>query len=222
MLPAVPERARRPRRLAGQPTCPTAPPPAPPQYILKPPGSALSAFAWHRDSDWLSTADVAERHPYLSGTRCARAWGRAAGLRAGAWPVGPPSRCVLTEHPSPAASLSHAVWCALDDMTHANGCFVVRPGSHLAAPGGSPPAAAAAEAAGGEAATQQPQALALEVPAGSAVLTSDTLLHCSGPNRSAHMRRAWMPQFSAAPLVRSSDGQPVSLALPLRLPALLM
>lgn len=105
-------------------------------------------------------------------------------------------------------------------MALANGCLLVRPGSHLAAADDSTPPLRAAAAAGGGAAGRQPQELVLEVPAGTAILTSDTLLHCSGPNCSAHMRRAWMPQFAAAPLVRRSDGQPVSLALALQPPAL--
>ncbi len=35
------------------------------QYIVKPPRSPLSAFKWHRDSDWMVDADVAW-HPYIS------------------------------------------------------------------------------------------------------------------------------------------------------------
>lgn len=109
-------------------------------------------------------------------------------------------------------------------MTRSNGCFVVCPGSHLAAPdSSSPPPAAAGTGAGASAAQQQQQqqeeALALEVPAGTAILTCDSLLHCSGPNRSAHTRRAWMPQFSAAPLARA-DGRPASLAIPLQPPGM--
>ena len=56
--------------------------------------------------------------------------------------------------------------------------------------------------------------LPLEVPAGTAIVTSDTVLHCSGPNRSRHMRRAWMPQFSSGPICWSGGGC-VSLAVPL-------
>lgn len=41
---------------------------AAPQYIVKPPGAPLSAFPWHRDSDWVADADI-ERHPYIS-VRC--------------------------------------------------------------------------------------------------------------------------------------------------------
>lgn len=95
-------------------------------------------------------------------------------------------------------------------MTSGNGCFVVQPGSHLTA-------AADADAD----ADEQPQAnaaVSLEVPAGTAILTSDTVLHCSGPNRSRHMRRAWMPQFAAGPITWRDGGGCVALAVPLRPP----
>lgn len=41
------------------------------QYILKPPEAPLSAFRWHRDSDWCRSGDVAYQ-PYISGgySRC--------------------------------------------------------------------------------------------------------------------------------------------------------
>ena len=108
-------------------------------------------------------------------------------------------------------------------MCAANGCFTVWPGSH------QQPAEAGVTAGQGQPLPQQQQqqharqgqeghqgGLLLEVPAGTAVITSDTLLHGSGPNRSRHMRRAWMPQFSAAPLTWRGDGSCVSLAIPLQ------
>lgn len=47
------------------------------------------------------------------------------------------------------------------------------------------------------------------------VIMTDGLWHCSRPNLSAHTRLAWMPQFSAQPILYRSTGQPVSLAVPL-------
>jgi hypothetical protein len=47
------------------------------------------------------------------------------------------------------------------------------------------------------------------------VLMDSKLLHCSLPNKSGFLRRAWMPQFSAAPITYRANGQPVSLAVPL-------
>ncbi|KAL4457700.1 hypothetical protein ABPG75_012565 [Micractinium tetrahymenae] len=184
------------------------------QYILKPPAGAggsasASSFAWHHDSDWCRGTDVAYQ-PYLS------------------------------------------VWCALDDTTTANGCLVVRPGSHrLAAacsPEGqqdtaqqgvlqrqgwqSPPVQSTQQQQQQQRQQQQQQqqqlccseeeqesgapALALEVPAGTAIITSDRLLHASGANCTQHFRRAWMPQFSAGALSWRGTGLPVSLAIPLR------
>ena len=147
-------------------------------------------------------------------------------------------------------------------MTLDNGCFVVRPGSHLRGPstgtasgGGCVPPSqcqhrqGAAELGGSgkchllqqgqleqeqqeqrqavqqQQATQQqeqdaqwpPDALPLVTPAGTAVITSDTVQHCSGPNLSQHIRRAWMPQFSSGPLLWTSGGC-VSIAVPLAPP----
>jgi ectoine hydroxylase-related dioxygenase (phytanoyl-CoA dioxygenase family) len=50
----------------------------------------------------------------------------------------------------------------------------------------------------------------LTVRAGSVVFFSDAVLHCSGPNISETIRRAWMPQFSSGPIVRE-DGRAVGL-----------
>ena len=209
------------------------------QYILKPPGAACSAFQWHRDSDWCRSGE-AHYHPYISGKRAAAVsrrlvkqlvqqelCGRQASSRA---EPGVPSRhslvcaglhLIATPHVhAPTA----AVWVALDDMSAGNGCLTLKPGSHLqAANCRRETAPAAGGAAGaqeeGQQQQQQHQELALEVAAGTAIITSDTVLHCSGPNRSAHMRRAWMPQFSAAPLRWRAGGNCVSLAIPLQQPA---
>ncbi|KAI3436654.1 hypothetical protein D9Q98_006070 [Chlorella vulgaris] len=88
-----------------------------------------------------------------------------------------------------------SVWCALDDTTVANGCLVVQPFALQK--------------------EQSQDVVALEVAAGTAVIMSDTVLHRSGPNRSRHMRRAWMPQFAARKLSWHADGTCVSLAIPL-------
>jgi ectoine hydroxylase-related dioxygenase (phytanoyl-CoA dioxygenase family) len=48
--------------------------------------------------------------------------------------------------------------------------------------------------------------VALRLRAGSAVVMSPRLLHRSGPNSSEHPRRAYMPQYSLAPVVRSAAG----------------
>lgn len=109
-------------------------------------------------------------------------------------------------------------------MSASNGGLVVQPGSHLAAapgPQGATDSMAAAAAAvaeeqqAGRQEQRQQRGVPLEVAAGTAVVMSDVVLHCSGPNRSRHMRRAWMPQFAAGPLTWHADGSCVSLAIPL-------
>ena len=52
------------------------------------------------------------------------------------------------------------------------------------------------------------------VPAAQVIMSS-TLWHCSLPNNSSRMRRAWMPQFSAEPVRSRSSGTPLALAVPL-------
>ena len=47
--------------------------------------------------------------------------------------------------------------------------------------------------------------------AGDVLFMSDRVLHCSGPNASDKVRRAWMPQFSSGPVLDAS-GAPVAVA----------
>ena len=136
----------------------------------------------------------------------------------------PADRCSACTHPpSPLLPTPRlcVVWCALEDMTLENGCLCVLPGSHLGwteVAAGQPPALQPLPGAPLEAGGHQSggsAAVPLEVPARTAIVTTDTLLHCSRSNGSRHVRRSWMPQFSAAPLVSRSSGAPVALALPL-------
>ena len=100
-----------------------------------------------------------------------------------------------------------SVWVAIDDMTSDNGCLVVRCKDAL-----------------GDSADGSVQDIPLEVAAGTAVVMSSMLEHCSGPNVTRFSRRAWMPQFSARPITwrREEGGEgeergeidvPVSLCL---------
>jgi ectoine hydroxylase-related dioxygenase (phytanoyl-CoA dioxygenase family) len=93
-----------------------------------------------------------------------------------------------------------SIWVALDDVDETNGCLVVRPGSH----------AADIESAG----TTGGEQLSLPLAAGSAVVMLNTLQHASGVNMSRFSRRAWMAQYSAAPVIDSSSN-PIALAIPL-------
>ena len=103
--------------------------------------------------------------------------------------------------PSPYVS----VWVALDDMCLSNGCFMVKPYSHIHTTNTG--LQTETEAKGGE--------IAVEIGAGSAIITTDQTEHGSGPNTTNFARRAWMPQFSSHPIVSKQTGQPVSLAIPL-------
>ena len=51
------------------------------------------------------------------------------------------------------------------------------------------------------------------VPAGSIVAFDSYVFHRSGPNQTEHMRRIYLPQYSAAPILRP-DGKPWALATP--------
>jgi len=53
------------------------------------------------------------------------------------------------------------------------------------------------------------------VPAGSVVCFSSTLLHRSGPNTTDRMRRAYVAQYSAEPLLGEDGAEPRMLAVPL-------
>lgn len=51
------------------------------------------------------------------------------------------------------------------------------------------------------------------VPAGSIVAFDSTVFHRSGPNKTERMRRIYLPQYGAAPILRA-DGQPWAMATP--------
>lgn len=194
------------------------------QFILKPPRSAYSsAFAWHRDSDWCRDGCKYDYSPYVSlwvalddmtqdngalavlpgshmRARCSSARGQP--LAAAAAPSargGAAERIDVPRQgtaPAPAPSCSSHPGCAAPGQVQEQG---------------SPPGQDADGCGAGAGAPVQ-----LHVPAGTAVLFWDTLLHASGPNTSRHTRRAWMPQFCSRPITRRSDGQLVALAVPLR------
>jgi len=55
----------------------------------------------------------------------------------------------------------------------------------------------------------------LVVPAGSIACFSSTLFHRSGPNTTDHIRRAYVAQYSAAPILSEDGSRPRHLAEPL-------
>jgi ectoine hydroxylase-related dioxygenase (phytanoyl-CoA dioxygenase family) len=54
---------------------------------------------------------------------------------------------------------------------------------------------------------------AVTVPAGSIAAFDSFVFHRSGPNKSERMRRIYLPQYSAAPILRP-DGKPWAMAVP--------
>ena len=95
-------------------------------------------------------------------------------------------------------------WCALDDMTRANGAISVMPHSrvgsqgvvfeHRHEPGSN-------DLVGYEG--DDPGVLC-EMPAGSVAVFSSTSLHRSGANTTPTMRRAYLAQYSAEPIYSAS------------------
>ena len=104
-------------------------------------------------------------------------------------------------------------WCALDDMTRENGTIAVLPhdrvGSrntvfaHRHEPGSN-------DLVGYEG--DDPGELC-EMPAGSVAVFSSTSLHRSGANTSGQWRRAYLTQYTAAPIY-SSNGELWAQAVP--------
>lgn len=104
-------------------------------------------------------------------------------------------------------------WCALDDMSHANGTISVLPHSvvntrnrvidHYREDGTNDLIGYEGTNSGVE----------IEVPAGSVVVFSSTSLHRSSPNTTAHRRRAYLAQYTKEPLY-SSTGDLWAQAVP--------
>jgi len=86
-----------------------------------------------------------------------------------------------------------SVWIPLDKVSQRNGGLIVRPFRR------------------GKAGTQS-TGISLSLEAGAAVLLSSFLLHCSSPNMSGSMRRAWMLQYSTDKKI--SGGEPYKYVVP--------
>ena len=95
-------------------------------------------------------------------------------------------------------------WTARDDAGPDNGGLWIRPGSHLPA----------AQARAGE--QEQGEGVPLALPAGAAVIMHHLVQHRSGANASRHVRRGWMPQFCARPIVPAGGDDLAAIAVPLR------
>lgn len=107
-------------------------------------------------------------------------------------------------------------WLTLDAVTVANGAMQVLPGSHLRAL--EHDRAASTDALLDNAGrVDSAQAVAIELPAGGAMLHHCQTFHYTGPNQTAHERRAFAIHFMT-PGTRSRAGGgclPISFARPL-------
>ena len=57
--------------------------------------------------------------------------------------------------------------------------------------------------------------IALPVPAGTVIALAPYVWHCSSANKTSSLRRAFMPQYSAGPVLVPSTAAPLALAVPL-------
>ena len=189
------------------------------QYIVKPPSSAAARFTWHRDSQW---CDEAAGSPTLGKRKTENSEARNVANVARQSPTRP-FNASLTRVPYVS------LWTALDDVDATNGCVRVLPY----------PAARELEIheknasrrldvlsrkrwredlsdrERDEAAAAFRDVRVCVMRAGDTLCMSDRVLHCSGPNASGALRRAWMPQFSKR-AIRKRDGEPTALAVPAR------
>jgi ectoine hydroxylase-related dioxygenase (phytanoyl-CoA dioxygenase family) len=103
-------------------------------------------------------------------------------------------------------------WVALDDVNERNGAIAVLPYEraggrerieHWREPGTNDMIGYSGADPG----------ITVRVPAGSVIVFSSTLLHRSGPNTTATPRRAWIAQYSPAPILYE-DGRPRRNAVP--------
>jgi ectoine hydroxylase-related dioxygenase (phytanoyl-CoA dioxygenase family) len=105
-------------------------------------------------------------------------------------------------------------WIALDDMTEANGTVYLLPYSRAGTRD-------VIKHARDEESNDLIGYLGNDpgdpviVPAGSTVCFSSTLLHRSGPNTTDRVRRVYVAQYSAEPILSEDGSQPLWLAEPL-------
>lgn len=104
-------------------------------------------------------------------------------------------------------------WCPLDDVTEANGTIYVLPYSRLGI-------RTWVRHVKDEATNDwvgyfgKDRGVAVECPAGSIVLFSSFAFHSSGANTTDRMRRVFLAQYSAQPIMRADGSRPWAHAIP--------
>jgi len=105
-------------------------------------------------------------------------------------------------------------WVPLDDVSEENGTVYLLPHSR----GGTSHTIHDHEREEGANAligyTGDDPGIAIEVPAGTVVAFTSYNLHRSGPNTSLNLRRVYLPQYSAEPIVKSDGSGKWGMAVP--------
>jgi ectoine hydroxylase-related dioxygenase (phytanoyl-CoA dioxygenase family) len=104
-------------------------------------------------------------------------------------------------------------WCTLDDVSEQNGTVYLLPHSRSGTHGRIIDHTKEDGTNDLIGYTGDDPGDAVIVPAGSIVCFDSFVFHRSGPNRTQRMRRIYLPQYSAAPILRP-DGKPWAIATP--------
>jgi len=104
-------------------------------------------------------------------------------------------------------------WCTLDDVSEKNGTVYLLPHSRAGTRGQVIDHIKEVGTNDLIGYTGDDPGDAVIVPAGSIVAFDSYVFHRSGPNRTENMRRIYLPQYSAKPILRP-DGKPWAMATP--------
>ncbi|MEM9305305.1 MAG: phytanoyl-CoA dioxygenase family protein [Pseudomonadota bacterium] len=105
-------------------------------------------------------------------------------------------------------------WCTLDDVSEANGTVYLLPHSRGGTRGRIITHRQDPESNDLIGYDGDDRGIAIEVPAGSIVAFSSYNLHSSGANTTDRMRRVYLPQYAAAPILHSETGEQMNLGVP--------
>ena len=105
-------------------------------------------------------------------------------------------------------------WCTLDDVNEENGTVYLLPHSAAGTRDTIVPHTRDPESNDLIGYTGEDKGITIEVPAGSIVCFSSYNLHSSGSNTTNRMRRVFLPQYAAAPIVNTQTDEQMNLAVP--------